>query len=191
MPGNSRIVEHGLCELKDYGHNLAWGTWRNEWQQYRAFTVSNLKSLTTVSRFSLFNRRGAFPFSLKLAKEIFRDGRSWAIRWYAFFYLTKRKTVFPSLNLVIHVGTDSKATNYTFARRDPLLTHLDIESGDIETRILEAQGTLDVEQQFQRYLREAANFPWLTTLATKTVVFFQIHKFFDLAEARSIRNHVD
>ena len=189
VPGNLRTPEYSLCELKYYGHNLAWGTWRNEWKQYRSLTSSDLLPLTKLSRWSMFNRRASYPFSHKLAKEISRDGRSWAIRWYAFFYLKKKSTIFPSTNLAIHTGTDLQATNYKFNSFDPLLAHLDIESDEIEQRILESSFFIDVEHKFQEYLKRASGTNWFKAEIVHFLLSLNLQAIFDRKELRKLQKY--
>ncbi len=191
VPGNLRTAEYSLCELKYYGHNLAWGTWRNEWSQYRSLTLSDLLPLTKLSRWSMFNRRASYPFSHKLAKELSRDGRSWAIRWYAFFYLKKKSTIFSSTNLAIHTGTDSQATNYKFQSFDPLLTHLDIESDEIDQTILESSFFIDVERKFQEYLMRASGIHWLKIVIKNFVLAFHLQEICDRKEQRLLQKYAN
>jgi hypothetical protein len=137
----------------------------------------------------MFNRRASYPFSHKLAKELSRDGRSWAIRWYAFFYLKKKSTIFSSTNLAIHTGTDSQATNYQFKSFDPLLTHLDIESDEIEQTILESSFIIDVERKFQKYLMRASGIHWLKIVIKNFVLAFHLQEICDRKEQRFLQKY--
>ncbi len=142
--------------LSRYGHNLGWATWKNIWEDFREMPIHEYESLANEGRFSQFNRRASFPFSTKLQKELKSEGKSWAIKWYAYSYLSKKGTVFPKYNQVIHTGIGHSAENYRFLTDDPLLDHLFHVTQNFYPNNITGIKLKDAEQLFRQYLRFAA-----------------------------------
>ena len=157
VPGSELVKGFRLCSLANYGHNLGWATWRREWDLNNFDPQKQLATIASMRAEWLFDRNGFYPFTKKLEREIKNPGKSWAILWLAHCFITKKLTVFPSKNLVLHSGVDANATNYKFKFQDPLLAHLNFLTKDEVFNILESKEILDCEAEFKIFLKNCSN----------------------------------
>lgn len=99
---------------------LGWGTWNRAWKKFNpdsSFLIDQLESRNLVSDFNFDNSYNYFEM-LKLQNRGLVN--SWAIRWMASAFLEDMYTYYPTKSMVLHIGNDSEASNYSLKTSDPL-----------------------------------------------------------------------
>lgn len=92
------------------GSSWGWATWQRQWNQTNfdsKWLVENIESKKQFGKFDF----GGFPFYKMLKDQ--SDGiiNSWAIRFYASFFLQGKCFVFPPKSFVQNIGFDDYATH--------------------------------------------------------------------------------
>ncbi len=99
-----------------------WATWRRAWQYYEQDAIKLLVGITESNRESEFNIEGTFPFLEHLRMNTTGEIRTWAVKWYASFFLKNGFALHPYPSLTNNIGNDGSGINsgdtdyYTWAK---------------------------------------------------------------------------
>ncbi|MEZ5010006.1 MAG: glycosyltransferase [Chitinophagales bacterium] len=96
--------------LLPIGISTGWGTWRDAWSIFEPDPKILKNKIDEFFSKEEFNF-GGYPFYQMLIDNIEGKNNSWAIRWYASFFLKSNYFVFPNAYFTIHEGFDDLATN--------------------------------------------------------------------------------
>jgi len=103
------------------GDCLAWGTWKKKWALREKNPHLLYMNLITRGLGEAFNYGGAYDFTGRLLRQIFKKSKkTWAIRWSAYVFLKGGITIYPIYSLARHIGAGELASNYKARKNDPL-----------------------------------------------------------------------
>lgn len=129
------------------GSSWGWGTWKRQWKTVSFDTkllVSEIKRKHLIKNFNF----GGCPFYGMLNQQLEGTIDSWAIRFYASFFLQKRCFAYAPVSLVQNIGFDSSATHT--GNDDGFLSRVTIKQGNINFRKPKYDKvTRNVELQFK------------------------------------------
>jgi len=88
-----------------------WATWSRAWRHFRndsKFLLEAIESQKGVARFDIEN---SYPFSVRLHDNIAGMKKTWAVNWYASFFLQNGYALHPYPSLVNNIGHDGLGEN--------------------------------------------------------------------------------
>lgn len=88
------------------GGSWGWATWKSAWQHFEPDThnlLDRIKNEDLISKFDF----GSYPFYKMLADQRQHRIDSWAINFYASFFLKKGLFLFPGASLIKNIGFDN------------------------------------------------------------------------------------
>jgi FkbM family methyltransferase len=88
-----------------------WATWLNAWQHYEKDAHKLLNSIVESSREYEFDIEGTFPFLEHLRMNVKGVIKTWAVKWYASFFLKKGFALHPYPSLTNNIGNDGSGVN--------------------------------------------------------------------------------
>jgi len=95
--------------LLPIGCSWSWGTWKRAWDEFEPDT-GKLLGLIEEDQVKDFNF-GNYPFYKMLKFQYEGKIDSWAIRYYASFFLKKGLFLYPNCSLVRNIGFDNSGTH--------------------------------------------------------------------------------
>jgi hypothetical protein len=93
-----------------FGTSWGWATWARSWHGIRnspEFYMSEIEKSTNINPFNF----GTYPFKEMLRSAVEGKIDSWAIQFYAHFYLKGQYFLFPSTSLCTNIGFDNSGTH--------------------------------------------------------------------------------
>jgi hypothetical protein len=113
------------------GSSWGWATWKERWDEVNFDTGILIKKIqeNNLQRDLDF---GCYPFYNMLLNQSKGLINSWAIRFYASFFLQKKLFVYPPSSLVRNIGFDGSATHTT--NEDDFLSKVILSNSNIELR---------------------------------------------------------
>ena len=89
-----------------------WGTWKRVWENVNFSGMELKELLQKQNRINEFNIENAYDFYGMLNRQIAGEIDSWAVRFYANYFLKNGLFLFPKKNLVQNIGFDGSGTHY-------------------------------------------------------------------------------
>lgn len=163
VSGFSYVPDHANSDLYvlPIGCSWGWSTWKRTWNDFEFDTSYLIDEILDKKLASKFDYAG-YPFFKMLQAQLQGKVNSWAIRFYASFFLKDKYFIFPNRSLVLNTGFDELAThtldehsNFQKVRTDSN-KNLKIEKTNKSLDDLIRIG-LCVEQEFElRYVKSKA-----------------------------------
>lgn len=88
-----------------------WGTWKKSWDIFEPNGQKLLKIIQDRGEKKAFNLDNTYPYLKMLKNQIKGKNNSWAIRWNASLFVSKKLSVWPSKSLVDNIGFDGSGTH--------------------------------------------------------------------------------
>lgn len=108
LPVNGKLPETFFYNVTSC---WGWGTWDNAWRKLNVDENFLIKEIEKRDLKSKFNMNGNYDFFSQL--ELNRDKKlfTWAIKWYASFFLNDGYALHPAQSLVNNIGHDSSGVH--------------------------------------------------------------------------------
>ena len=105
--------KYKLPETFFYNANSCWGwaTWKSAWKNYSGDAQYLLDQLIENDLIDEFNIENSYPFTHHLEANISGELKTWAVKWYASFFLKKGHSLHPYPSLVNNIGHDGLGEN--------------------------------------------------------------------------------
>jgi hypothetical protein len=100
------------------GSCWGWGTWKRIWNETDWDINSLLQKLANRKIKKTFNIEGAYPYYNLLLNQKKGNIDSWAIRFYASYFLCEQLFLYPSKTMVLNIGIDEGTHYHTGNRID-------------------------------------------------------------------------
>lgn len=94
------------------GSCWGWGTWKRAWQHFQSDAAHLAKEIKKQNRIHQFNVEDSYPFYRQLEKNAEGEIKTWAVKWYASFFLQNGYALHPYPSLVNNIGTDGSGENH-------------------------------------------------------------------------------
>lgn len=104
---NNKLPSTFLLPL---GSSWGWATWQRAWNDFESDAeklVQQIKSQQLEKEFNF----GAYPYFQMLESQVQKKIDSWAIRFYASYFLQNASFLVPNQNLVYNIGMDASGTH--------------------------------------------------------------------------------
>jgi len=88
-----------------------WATWKKTWKIFEPDGNDLLNRLYLNNLTRGFDVENSYPFTEMLRSQVAGLIDSWAIRWYASAFLSKKITLYPGQSLVRNIGNDRSGTH--------------------------------------------------------------------------------
>lgn len=88
-----------------------WATWDRAWEYYRNDAGNMCMEILNKGLLNKFNVDGAYDFYKQLKANADRTLKTWAVRWYASFFLKNGFALHPFPSLTQNIGHDGSGTN--------------------------------------------------------------------------------
>lgn len=88
-----------------------WGTWARAWKYYNGDAKFLLKELYNRNLHNNFDLNGAYKFTNQLINNITQVQKTWAVKWYASFFLENGFALHPYPSLTNNIGHDGTGEN--------------------------------------------------------------------------------
>jgi hypothetical protein len=88
-----------------------WGTWQDRWVHYQHDAKFLLREIYNKERLHEFNLEGKADFTQQLQANISGKHDTWAIKWYASFFLKNGMALHPYPSLTDNIGHDKTGNN--------------------------------------------------------------------------------
>ncbi len=88
-----------------------WATWSDSWENFNPDPKILLAELKRKNLIKTFNLNGAYKFTDQLIKNIKRKNKTWAVKWYASFFLKGGSSLHPYPSLCNNIGFDGTGEN--------------------------------------------------------------------------------
>jgi len=88
-----------------------WATWKRAWDYFSGDVEKHLKHLNSKKKITRFNILGSAPFYNQLIDNYRGTIDTWAVKWYASWYLENGISLFPSTTLVVNIGHDGSGVH--------------------------------------------------------------------------------
>ena len=164
----------GFSFLKDFKGNLettfflpiasswGWATWKRQWQITSFDAKSLLTKIENENRTSEFEF-GTFPYMKILKQQVEGTISSWAIRFYASFFLQRKWFVFPPVSLVQNTGFGGGATHTRF--KDEFMSTV-FANGSVPSfsEVIGDERTRHVKATFEKQYGQQHNNTFYSTL---------------------------
>lgn len=99
------------------GSSWGWATWKRTWDLFEADGQKLLYELEKKRLIKEFDFLGACPFSQMLQDQIAGKNNSWAIRFYASYFLHEKLNFVAKKSLIRNIGFDSSGTHCGTTKR--------------------------------------------------------------------------
>lgn len=120
-------LEPNSSYLLPIGSSWGWATWNDKWNCFEKNASSLLKDIDKLGLRKEFDF-GGYPFYSMLKENCQGKNDSWAIRFYASFFLKSGYFLFPNKSLVQNIGFDYSGTHCSDeAYFDPNIYHGELE----------------------------------------------------------------
>ena len=120
------------------GSCWGWGTWQRAWRHFEADSDRLIASIEKQGRWDEFNIESTYSFEQQLRANAAGSLRTWAVKWYASFFLRGGHALHPYPSLVNNIGHDGAGENCGSSRIydwDRLATNINIQEISIEESI--------------------------------------------------------
>ena len=120
------------------GSCWGWGTWQRAWRHFEADSDRLIASIEKQGRWDEFNIESTYSFEKQLRDNAAGSLRTWAVKWYASFFLRGGHALHPYPSLVNNIGHDGAGENCGSSRIydwDRLATNINIQEISIEESI--------------------------------------------------------
>jgi hypothetical protein len=135
------------------GSSWGWATWKRQWDDVN-FNAKEVRDEIVKKNLEKVLDFGGSPYFSMLNDQVNNKIDSWAIRFYASFFLQKKTFVYPSSSLVKNIGFDSTATHTKIG--DNFLSSVEAKDIKINLRQFEYdQMTELVRKSFENQLKES------------------------------------
>jgi hypothetical protein len=108
FPSNKELPETFFLPGADC---WGWATWKKSWEIFEPDGKELLRRLDINNLASEFDVENSYPFTEMLRSQVSGLIDSWAIRWYASAFLSKKITLYPGKSLVKNIGNDQSGTH--------------------------------------------------------------------------------
>ena len=136
-PAKTKIMDNYFLPI---GCSWGWGTWQRSWKNFERDAVKLVRAIEAIGAQKEFNF-GHYPFYHMLKSQSENKIDSWAIRFYASFFLKNQLFFFPKHSLIRNIGFDQSGTNTTqldeFFNTNQI-DHVDVQPIDIKMNPLYA-----------------------------------------------------
>ncbi|MEM6843547.1 MAG: FkbM family methyltransferase [Bacteroidota bacterium] len=88
-----------------------WGTWKRAWQHYNHDATYLAQQIKVRDQIQSFNIEESYPFYQSLLANAHGEKKTWAVRWYASFFLRKGLALHPYPSLTNNIGFDASGEN--------------------------------------------------------------------------------
>lgn len=88
-----------------------WGTWKIAWQHYDHDAAHLARRVETQGKIRAFDVEDSYPFYQSLLANANGQKKTWAVRWYASFFLQDGLALHPYPSLTNNVGFDATGEN--------------------------------------------------------------------------------
>lgn len=121
------------------GSCWGWATWSRAWQHFDSDATHLLDQIGKNNLISRFNIEETYPFIDHLKANANGDMKTWAVKWYASFFLRGGHALHPYPSFVNNIGHDGAGENCGSTRLfdwDHLATNINIQKMPIEESAL-------------------------------------------------------
>jgi hypothetical protein len=119
------------------GSCWGWGTWKKTWQQTEWNADKLMSQLSDPVVKQEFDADGRYPYFKMLESQSLGLNDSWAIRFYASFFVRKELFLFSSVPLAVNIGMDGTGVHYTNSKERALFA--EIKLGDLSEVVLKLE----------------------------------------------------
>lgn len=126
-----------------------WATWDRAWQHFNQDAGQLLELIEREDRIKQFDIEDTYPFSDQLRANAKGELRTWAVKWYASFFLQGGFALHPYPSLVNNIGHDGGGENCGVTSRfewPNLAQHIELN----EIKIAESPRARELMQDFNR-----------------------------------------
>lgn len=88
-----------------------WATWERGWGLFNPDGEELLAEIREAKLEEEFDYNGAYPYTKMLQDQTKGKNDSWAIRWHASAFLSKKLTLYPGKSLIRNIGTDQSGVH--------------------------------------------------------------------------------
>ena len=88
-----------------------WGTWQRSWKHYNKDSKYLAGEIRRRDMINAFDIEGVYPFYRSLLDNIEGRLKTWAVRWYASFFLRNGYALHPYPSLTNNIGNDNSGEN--------------------------------------------------------------------------------
>lgn len=88
-----------------------WGTWKRAWNYFSNDVENHLLRLDSRSGIRKFNVLGNAPFYNQLLDNARGSINTWAVKWYASWFLKNGIALFPATTLIVNIGHDGSGVH--------------------------------------------------------------------------------
>ena len=88
-----------------------WGTWKRAWSEYNNNAELLIDEIDKSGRINEFNIENSYDFYGQLNANRTGQLKTWAVKWYASFFLKKGHSLHPYPSLVNNIGHDGMGEN--------------------------------------------------------------------------------
>jgi hypothetical protein len=93
------------------GSCWGWGTWARAWKHLNIDSEFLYNEIVSKNLVSKFNNDGGYNFLEQLERNRKGEIKTWAVKWYASFFLKNGFALHPNRSLTNNIGNDSSGTN--------------------------------------------------------------------------------
>jgi hypothetical protein len=126
-----------------------WATWDRAWQHFNQDAGELLERIEREDRIKQFDIEDTYPFSDQLRANAKGELKTWAVKWYASFFLQGGFALHPYPSLVNNIGHDGGGENCGVNSRfewPNLAQHIELN----EIKIAESAKARELMQDFNR-----------------------------------------
>lgn len=109
------ISENGEAYFSRVGSCWGWATWKRVWKELDWNGANLLAEISMSERKSEFNVDDSYDYFQLLQRHLSGSVDSWAIRFYANYFLSNKLFLFPGSSLIENIGFDGSGTHYNQA----------------------------------------------------------------------------
>lgn len=94
----------GFCRI---GFCWGWGTWKRAWKMYQSSELELINEINKTDQYkSLFNIDDTYDFFSQLWDNYTERIKTWAVKWYASFFLKNGLAIIPNISYTSNIGLD-------------------------------------------------------------------------------------
>jgi hypothetical protein len=106
ISGFSYIDANVSTYFSRHGSCWGWGTWKRIWDATDFDVNLLLEKFNSKELIKSFNMDGVYPFHKMLCQQKQDLVDSWAIRFYASYFLKEQLFLYPSKSMILNIGTE-------------------------------------------------------------------------------------
>ena len=128
-----------------------WGTWQRAWQHFNPDAAQLAEEIEREGLIDEFNLENNYPFFTQLGQNIDGTLKTWAVKWYASFFLQRGYALHPYPSLTNNIGNDGSGVNSGTNNRfgwNRLAT-------DIEVKKIPIEASAQARQAMHRFYKNS------------------------------------